>query len=33
MDAEELATKLTGGVTVRELPDDIVTAVGRALGP
>jgi arginine deiminase len=33
MDAEELATKLTGGVTVRELPDDIVKAVGRALRP
>jgi arginine deiminase len=33
MPAEELATRLTGGVTVRELPEDIVKAVGRALGP
>src|SRR5262245_241120 len=33
MPAEELATKLTGGVTVRELPEDISTAVGRALRP
>jgi arginine deiminase len=33
MDADELATKLTGGVTVSELPDDIVSSVGRALRP
>jgi arginine deiminase len=33
MDAEELATRLTGGVTVAELPEDIVKAVGRALRP
>jgi arginine deiminase len=33
MPAAELATKLTGGVTVSELPDDIVQAVGRALRP
>ena len=33
MDADELATRLTGGVTVRELPDDLVKAVGRALQP
>jgi arginine deiminase len=31
MPAEELATKLTGGVTVQELPDEIRTAIGRAL--
>ena len=29
MPAEELATRLTGGVTVRELPEDIASAVGR----
>jgi arginine deiminase len=33
MPADELATKLTGGVTVAELPDDIVAAVGRAMRP
>jgi arginine deiminase len=33
MDAGELATKLTGGVTLSELPDDIVAAVGRAMRP
>jgi arginine deiminase len=33
MDADELATKLTGGVTVSELPEDIVSSVGRALRP
>ena len=33
MPAEELATRLTGGVTLAELPADIVTAVGRALQP
>jgi arginine deiminase len=31
MPADELATRLTGGVTVHELPDEIHTAVGRAL--
>jgi arginine deiminase len=33
MPADELATRLTGGVVVSELPDDIVTAVGRAMRP
>jgi arginine deiminase len=33
MSAGELSTKLTGGVTVQELPADIVSAVGRALRP
>jgi arginine deiminase len=33
MSASELATRLTGGVTVAELPSDIVSAVGRALRP
>lgn len=33
MPAEELATRLTGGVTLAELPQDIVSAVGRALLP
>jgi arginine deiminase len=33
MPADDLATKLTGGVTVHELPDDIVSAVGRAMRP
>jgi arginine deiminase len=31
MPAEELASKLTGGVTVSELPDDVRTTVGRAM--
>jgi arginine deiminase len=31
MPAEELATKLTGGVTVAELPQDIRSNVGRAM--
>ena len=31
--ADELATKLTGGVILSELPTDIVAAVGRALRP
>src|SRR5439155_12937868 len=31
MPADELATKLTGGVTVSELPSDIRTTVGRAM--
>jgi arginine deiminase len=33
MPGEELATRLTGGVTLAELPADIVTAIGRALLP
>jgi arginine deiminase len=33
MDADELATKLTGGVTLGELPSDIVSVVGRAMRP
>jgi arginine deiminase len=33
MPAQELATRLTGGITLQELPSDIVTAVGRALRP
>jgi arginine deiminase len=33
MPAAELATRLTGGITTRDLPDDIVKAVGRALHP
>jgi arginine deiminase len=33
MPADELATRLTGGVTVAELPDDVRSAVGRALLP
>jgi arginine deiminase len=33
MPAEELATRLTGGVTVQELPDEIRSAIGRALRP
>jgi arginine deiminase len=33
MPADELATRLTGGVTVQELPADIVSVVGRALRP
>src|SRR3954469_3669923 len=33
MPAGELATRLTGGVPVRELPDDILATVGRALRP
>ena len=33
MPADELATRLTGGVTLAELPEDIVTAVGRAMRP
>ena len=33
MPADELATRLTGGVTLSELPPDIVSAVGRALEP
>ena len=33
MPADELATRLTGGVTVAELPSDIATVVGRAMRP
>ena len=33
MPAEDLATRLTGGVTLAELPPEIVAAVGRALRP
>src|SRR6266508_602745 len=33
MPADELATKLTGGIILSELPADIVDAVGRALRP
>ena len=33
MSAEELASRLTGGITIQELPDDIVTTVGRAMRP
>jgi arginine deiminase len=31
MPADELATRLTGGVMVQELPEDIVKAIGRAM--
>jgi arginine deiminase len=33
MPAEGLATKLTGGITVQELPDEIREAIGNALRP
>jgi arginine deiminase len=33
MPAEELATQLTGGITVQELPEEIRAAIGRALRP
>jgi arginine deiminase len=33
MPAEDLATRLTGGVTVQELPADMVAIIGRALRP
>jgi arginine deiminase len=33
MPADELATKLTGGVILSDLPADIVTAIGRAMHP
>ena len=33
MPADELATRLTGGVTVSELPDDIASVVSRAMRP
>ena len=33
MPADELATRLTGGITVLELPDEIRSAIGTALRP
>jgi arginine deiminase len=33
MPADELATRLTGGVMVQELPEDMVKVIGRALRP
>src|SRR4051794_3465618 len=33
MPAADLATRLTGGVTTQELPDEIRTVIGRALRP
>jgi arginine deiminase len=33
MPADELATRLTGGVMVQELPEDMVKAIGRAMRP
>jgi len=33
MSSDELATTLTGGVTVQELPDEIRSVIGRALRP
>src|SRR5690349_6821944 len=33
MSAEDLATRLTGGITVRELPEDIGRVIGRAMEP
>ena len=33
MAADELATRLTGGITVQELPNEIRTTIGRALHP
>ena len=33
MPADELATRLTGGVTVLELPDDVRFVIGPALRP
>jgi len=33
MPADELATRLTGGVTVAEVPEDIGSAIGRAMRP
>jgi arginine deiminase len=33
MPVDELATRLTGGVTVQELPDEIRSVIGRALRP
>jgi arginine deiminase len=33
MPSDELATRLTGGVNVQELPEELRTAIGRALRP
>jgi len=33
MPADELATRLTGGVMVQELPDDMIKAIGAAMRP
>ncbi len=33
MPAEELATRLTGGITLLELPDEMRSAIGKALHP
>ena len=33
MPADDLATRLTGGITVQELPDEIRATIGRALQP
>jgi arginine deiminase len=33
MPADEIATRLTGGITVSELPTEIATVVGRAMRP
>ena len=33
MPGDELATRLTGGVMVQELPDDMVKTIGRAMRP
>jgi arginine deiminase len=33
MPADELATKLTGGVILSELPSDVVAAIGKAMRP
>jgi arginine deiminase len=33
MPADELATRLTGGITVQEVPDEIRSAIGAALRP
>jgi arginine deiminase len=33
MPADELAVRLTGGVTTQELPDSVRTVIGRALAP
>jgi arginine deiminase len=33
MKADELATRLTGGITVQELPDAVRTTIGHALAP
>jgi arginine deiminase len=33
MPSEELATRMTGGVTVQELPEELRSAIGRALRP